>query len=287
MSNNESGNPNQFLLDWLARVEEQHLQYIAYRNQLLREYHVYDNVREAVSVNAANYFEIGPVSFNSNNNYEEEIADNISIISISDDGEQSAIVIGNDILLSAGLIENVENIENVNGAVIVNEINEPESENEIQSNNSSGYGSIDIALDNDDVERVGRVRNAAVIAASNIREQMMGEDISDAETEIFDYEQERNHRMLVVYSDSESDESDSDSVFGKFDEPNESAAQPQCPVCYEELLSRQPHCIHPCGHFICLKCLIRLCKLRRREWKCPICRNQIESKGQCTRAFFM
>lgn len=268
-------NSNHFLLQWLANLNVEHAQNMEYHNNLMRLYDAREAVYAEVFVDRWNGVQIERNNFDANNQVAEN-ADNISIITISDDGDQPAILTGSDVLLSAGLIENVEG-RNINETVSDND--------ETESENDSGYGGSDMAI-----ERLNRVRNAAAVAASNIRAQILNEDISDAETEIFDFERERNRHLLVMYSDSDSDdESDSDSVFGKFsDEPTETTSDgpPKCPVCYGELLKKRPHCIHPCGHFICLECLIRLCKLPKREWKCPMCREQIESKHQCTRAFF-
>lgn len=238
-----------------------------------------------IIVHTANNLDEGGIDINREHNNVEaaEVGDNISIITVSDD-ESSAVITGNDVFLGTANEQSSENNESG-----INENNGGQS-----SENDHGYVS-DSDNENAPDPIINRARNAAVIAANIIQQIIENEnnidadDIdSDASTEPFDYEEytyRAPRRLVVAYSDSDSDSDDS--YFEKYDKSNEllPAEHAICAPCQDPLINKQPYMIIPCRHFICVKCVKTIFKMDQHYWICPNCRRALESKSQVERVY--
>lgn len=203
-------------------------------------------------------------------NEQNENESESSIITISD------VIVGNDVLLNAGIIANTDNINE-------NNIMSVDGDDRENANHTPGVNrDLEPYYDYDRDVVFNRVAGEVIINAENVNEYIEFEiDISDDDaTEIFDFDEYQQQAALVAYSDS--DNESEDSYFSKTDNTTvESNEKPECPICKNDLMNRQPRFIDTCGHMACLPCLKQLFKMSRDKWKCMLCRTAIPSKRNC------
>lgn len=290
--------PSWFLIQWIQNLSDNIR--LSINNQTVEIDRADENVIEIEVIEIdpeVEVVEINPENHNSDNDSVIIIDDDI--ISVSD-SDVSNPIIGNDVLLNAGIVE----MHNHDDEVIIEVPDDFDSNATTEEN----YQIInDVSESDDGSHEEEEVRDIEMledfdsdattdeIHYDDFENELTINDVfsDDDRTVIFNYDEyaranglliERQQDRLVNYSDTESE----DSYFEPTINPSDSGitAQPtECPVCKDLLINKQPHFIDPCGHFACISCLKTIFRFGNMHWKCPVCRRQLESKANCKRAF--